>query len=317
MKRIVAALAAFLFAAVLLSGCAGGNALKDGEKSIVATVFPQYDWLREILGEHPAHIRLTLLEDSGTDLHNYQPTAKDILSVSKADCFVYIGGNSDQWVADVLKNRSNPDRFEVNLMELLGNRVKEEELVEGMEGEEDEEEESPEYDEHIWLSLRNADLLVEELAKAVSEVDPENEALYTENANAYREKLSTLEKQYAEAVQAAGTKTLLFADRFPFRYLTEDYGLQYYAAFVGCSAETEASFETIVFLSNKVDELGLKYVLKIEGSDGKIASTVIRNTKKKDQKVLTLDSLQSADAANKHYLQVMEDNLTVLKEALQ
>ena len=207
-----------------------------------------------------------------------------------------------------------------------------EEVKEGMQGEkhehgdgrEDEDHdqgEETEYDEHVWLSLKNAAKLCGCIAEKLCELDPAGKDVYKANADAYIEKLNVLDKRYQDAVDAAETKTLLFADRFPFRYLTDDYGLDYYAAFAGCSAESEASFETIMFLANKVDELGLSSVFQIEGSDGRIARTVSDTTKSKDQTVLTLDSMQSttmADVKNgASYLSIMEKNLEVLKDALK
>ena len=185
----------------------------------------------------------------------------------------------------------------------------------------DEDEEEVEYDEHVWLSLRNAKILSAEIASALCEKDAANAAAYKANLASYTARLDSLDSKYAAAVKAGSKNTILFGDRFPFRYLVDDYGLDYFAAFVGCSAETEASFETVIFLSKKVDELGLNSVLKIESGDGKIARTIIQNTKKKNAKVLTLDSIQSTTAkqakAGTTYLKIMEDNLTVLVEALK
>ena len=168
--------------------------------------------------------------------------------------------------------------------------------------------------------VQNAEQCVLAIAESLSTLDPDNRELYESNAGAYTEKLKALDQEYEEAVSAGKTDTLLFGDRFPFRYLVEDYGLKYYAAFAGCSAETEASFETIIFLAEKVDELGLKYVLTIDNSDRKIAQTIVQNTKNGDQKILTLDSMQAAThdeaAGGTDYISVMESNLSVLKEAL-
>ncbi len=183
------------------------------------------------------------------------------------------------------------------------------------------EHEEKEYDEHVWLSLKNTKQLCNAIAEALEEIDPERADIYDANMVAYEEKLDDLNAQYQEPVDNAKQKTLLFGDRFPFRYLVDDYGLSYYAAFAGCSAESEASFETISFLAKKVDELGLKNIMTIEKSDQKIAKTIIENTATKDQKILTLDSMQSTtsdDIANgETYLSAMEKNLEVLKEALQ
>lgn len=292
---------------------------------VVTTIFPEYDWVRQIAGEELSHIDLTMLLDNGVDLHSYQPTADDIAKISDCDLFIYVGGESDEWVDDALKEAVNKDMKIINLLEVLGDSVKEEEMVEGMQSEEEEEGEEEEHeeekDEHVWLSLKNAETLCQAISADLQEIDPENKDVYDANASVYLEKLSVLDTAYQSAADAASQKTLLFGDRFPFRYLVDDYGLSYYAAFVGCSAETEASFETITFLAGKVDELGLHSVLTLENSDQKIAKTIIENTSEKNQEILTLDSMQSttsADVANgTTYLSVMENNLNVLKKALQ
>lgn len=293
---------------------------------IVTTIYPEYDWVMNILGDNPAGAEVILLMDNGVDLHSYQPTAEDIMNITTSDVFVYVGGESDGWAGDALMT-SGESLVAVNLLEALGNAAKEEEVIEGMEAEEHEHEEGedheegPEYDEHVWLSLRNASSLVDSITSALSQADPENSETYIANANAYKEKLAALDAEYEKAVSSAPVKTLLFGDRFPFRYMTDDYGIDYYAAFVGCSAETEASFETVTFLANKLDELGLKSVMTIEGSDQKLANTIIKTSSSGDQQILTLDSIQSVtadDIANGNdYLAKMTNNLEVLKEALK
>lgn len=323
--------------AMLLSGC-GKSAGKSGKLSVVTTIFPEYDWTKQILGDKAKDVELTMLMADGTDLHSYQPSAKDIEKISNADVFIYVGGESDEWVNDALKEAKNKDMIVVNLMNVLGDAVKEEEVKEGMEvheqehdhdhehGEEAKEHEHEhehgevESDEHVWLSLRNAKACSAAIADALSKADSKNADIYKKNLKAYDEKLSELDNKYEEIVRSAGTKTLIFGDRFPFRYMVSDYGLDYFAAFVGCSAETEASFSTIQFLSNKVNELGIKHVMTIEKSDEKIAKTIVKNTRTKDQDILTLDSMQSTtaddvkDGAN--YIKIMEKNLDVLKKAL-
>jgi len=314
-----------LFLAALLSVCVGTTAFADesGEPiQIVATIFPEYDWVQQILGAQADNAELTLLLDSGVDLHNYQPTVDDILAVSDCDLFIYVGGESDEWVDDVLKEAVNEDMVVLDLLEILGDAAVEEETVEGMEtGEEENDEEETEYDEHVWLSLKNAQVFCEAIAEALEGIDPDHADLYAENAAEYLSELAALDEAYQAAVDEASVTTLLFGDRFPFRYLTEDYGLDYYAAFSGCSAESEASFETITFLAGKVDELGLNYVMTIESSDGKIAQTIISCTSTQEQEVLTLNSVQSTtlqDAAEGvTYLSIMEENLEVLTQALQ
>ena len=291
-----------------------------------------------------------MLLDKGTDLHSYQPTADDIAKISACDLFIYVGGESDGWVDDALKESSNPNMQVINLMEVMGDSAKEEEVKEGMQAEEEHDhdhdgeaaehdhdhdkeanhdhdhdhdntdEAEIEYDEHVWLSLRNTKKLVAEIEKAVEKIDAENKQVYEENTSKYLSKLDELDKEYEKAVAEAKRKTVLFGDRFPFRYMVDDYGLDYYAAFVGCSAETEASFNTVVFLANKVDELNLPVVLTIEKSDQKIAKTIIENTKEKNQKIEVMNSLQSVtgdEAKNgTSYYSVMKDNLEVLKKAL-
>lgn len=299
------------------SSSGSGNKLK-----IVATIFPEYDWTREILGDRLKDVDLTLLLDNGTDLHSFQPAVKDIMKVSSCDLLIYVGGESDQWIEDVLKSAANPDMKTINLMETLKDFIKEEETVEGMqEKHHSHEEDEKEYDEHVWTSLRNASAAAEVIADTLAELDPENSDIYKENLRSYQGELSSLDNEYQKTVDRSTHKTLLFADRFPFRYLVDDYGISYYAAFSGCSAESEASFKTITFLAEKVDELGLKEVFTIEKSDDRIAETVIENTRDKDQKVAVLNSMQSITseeiADGTTYLSIMEDNLKVLKAALK
>ena len=321
-----------LLAAVLFVGCftacgrdPGQPAGNGGAKQIVTTIFPVYDWIMNLLGENPAGFEVTMLLDSGVDLHSYQPTADDMKKIATCDLFVYVGGESDEWVDDALQEAVNSKMTVVKLLDVLGNLAKEEELVEGMQAEEEHEaeeaEEEVEYDEHVWLSLRSAAKLVQSLADSLQKIDADHAAVYQANAAAYVDKLNALDAQYETAVASAAVKTLLFGDRFPFRYLADDYGLTYYAAFAGCSAETEASFETVRFLARKVDELSLHAVMTIEGTDHRIAQTIVQSTQTKDQQILTLDSMQSATAKDVEngttYLAVMERNLSVLKSALQ
>ena len=329
MKKMIALLLALLMAVGMLAGCAKQNDDTDDTTDklrIVTTIFPEYDWVKEILGDKADHADITMLLDNGVDLHSYQPTADDIVKISDCDLFLYVGGESEGWVEDALKNATNKDRKVINLLDVLGDKVKSEEVVEGMQEEEHEHEEGEaheygeEADEHVWLSLKNAEVLVGAISNALQELDAENMEIYAENADAYVKKLSALDAEYQTAVDNATCKTVLFGDRFPFRYLVDDYGLNYYAAFVGCSAETEASFETISFLAKKVDELGLPCVLTIEGAQHKIGETIVQNTAEKNQKVLTMDSMQSTTSKDVKngttYLSVMEQNLSVLKEAL-
>ncbi|MDD6742505.1 MAG: metal ABC transporter substrate-binding protein [Roseburia porci] len=336
MKKYISLLLAAVVTACCLSGCGqkisntqtneNGQSTEISENDsqkmkVVTTIFPEYDWVKQIAGEEASNLELTMLLDNGVDLHSYQPTADDIMKISECDLFIYVGGESDAWVEDALKEAVNKNMKVINLLDVLGNTVKEEEVVEGMQTEEEESEEGPEYDEHVWLSLKNAKVLCKAIADDLADIDAENAHIYQSNEQDYVKKLDDLDKQYQEVVDASSQKTLIFGDRFPFRYMVDDYGLSYYAAFVGCSAETEASFETITFLAKKTDELGIRNIMTIEKSDQKIAKTIIDNTKDKNQNILTLDSMQSTtshDVKNgTTYFSVMEDNLEVLKEALQ
>ena len=509
MKKTLCILFALILALGIFAAC-GNKKPQDQEPSasapqesaeklrIVTTIFPMYDWIRQILGDRADQAELSMLINSGVDLHSFQPSAEDILKVSECDLFVYVGGESDEWVEDILETAQNKKMVAVNLLEALGEGVKTEEVKEGMEADHDHEHEheeieaeeikdrtleefagewkslypmlqngeldayaeheaeedgstkeealkelsekwnceateiridgnhitfvladkttktaaytyagysavkdedgditgvryqfetkdenapkyvqfndhgheptaevehfhvyfgdesfetlldsesnpffvpaastadeileelteghhhEEEYDEHVWLSLKNASVLCNTLCDEISGLDPNNKAAYEANTSAYVAKLDALDAQYQAAVDAAKVKTLLFGDRFPFRYLADDYGLDYYAAFVGCSAASEASFETIAFLAEKVDELGLKAIMQIESADGSIANTIRETTKTKDQKVLTMNSLQSTTstdvAEGATYLAAMEENLTVLQDALQ
>ena len=314
MKRISALVICFVLM-FTMSACGVG---KNSKIQIVTTIFPVYDWVREIVGDND-NIEITMLIDSGADLHSFQPTTDDIINMTTCDMFVYVGGESDKWAEDALKEKQNKDMVIINLLDALEDGKKEEEIKEGMEAEETEEEEI-EYDEHIWLSLKNAKILCGAISDGLSKADKENADNYKKNAESYLQKLDKLDGEYEQVVSAAKNKTLVFGDRFPFRYMTDDYGIDYYAAFVGCSADSEASFKTIIFLAEKLDALNLGYIMKIEGSKSDIANSVIENSKSKNAEILTLDSMQSVTAEKVKdgatYIGICEKNLEVLKKAL-
>lgn len=292
--------------------------------NIVCTIFPEYDWTREIA--KGTNTNITLLMKNGVDLHNYSPSATDIVKISSSDLFIYVGGESDVWIEDLLKSPTCKGLKTINLLEVLGDKVKEEEVVEGMQEhdheheEPDHEHEEPEYDEHVWLSLKNTKILSEAIADAMKEIDVNNAAIYEKNAKDYISALSALDSEYESSLKNVKNRTVVFCDRFPFRYLVNDYNISYYAAFVGCSAETEASFETIAFLAKKIDELSLTHTFTIENSDDKIANTVINTTANKNADILVLDSLQSTTDSEikegKTYISTMRQNLETLKKAL-
>ncbi len=310
---IVVLLPLFFFAAC------GKNSGEDSKKiKVVCTVFPVYDWTRNIaFGDE--NLDVSLLIKGGTDLHNYTPTVDDIIKISSADLFIYIGGESDAWVTDVLKQGGNKKQRVLNLMETLGSLAKEEEFREGMECDEGEEEEA--YDEHIWLSFRNAVFLCKKIAGVLSEIDSGSAQLIEHNAADYTARLESLNAAAASAVTSGSKKCLLFADRFPFRYFVDDYGLDYYAAFPGCSTESDASFKTIKYLADKIDELELNSICVIDGSDKKIAKLTGETSVRKVKDLVTFDSMQSVSAEKISegisYISVMEKNVSALKSALE
>lgn len=326
----------FIFS-FIFSSCTKTNSATSGKINIVCTTFPQYDWTKNIIKGCEDNFTLSLLMDKGSDLHNYQPTAQDMVKIASSDLFIHVGGESDIWVKDFLSESAEKNRIVLNLVNMLGDKAKITETVEGMqdshhhkddecedcdecEHHHDEEHEHNHNDEHVWLSLKNTQIFVNQIAKVIAEIDTKNAHIYEENAANYSAELSELDEQFSRMVNDSKRKTILFGDRFPFRYMVDDYGLDYFAAFSGCSAESEASFETIAFLSNKVSELKLPVVFAIEDSDKKIAQSIISNAKDADAKVLVLDSMQSVTSKDiengANYLDAMKKNFEVLKTAL-
>ncbi|MDD7319442.1 MAG: metal ABC transporter substrate-binding protein [Prevotellaceae bacterium] len=355
MKKIISIMIAMLMVLGLVSTQSFAEETK--KINVVTTTFPIYDWTRNILGDNIDHYNLEMLLDNGVDLHSYQPSVDDIVKIGNADLFIYTGGVSDTWAKDAINNATNKNIKVINLVETLGDKAKAEELVEGMEDHDDdhdhddhdhddedhddhdhddedhddhdhEDEDHDEHehhhehiDEHVWLSLKNADKLCKAIAEQLCAIDQQNADSIMKNYEEYSKQLEDLDDEYEDAVEKSTNKTILVADRLPLRYLVDDYDLKYYAAFSGCSAESEASFETVAFLAKKLNELKLKNVLTIDGRTNKIAETVIQTSENKDQNILVLDSMQSVSAEavknGASYLTIMKDNLEVLKQALQ
>ena len=524
-KKSITAILSIAMAAASFTGCSSGNN-KSSDNSdvkatvsspaasksynVVCTIFPEYDWVKEIIGEHANNVNLTYLLDSGIDLHNYQPTADDIMKITSCDMFVYVGGESDKWVEDTLKQANNKNMKVINLIDVLGDSAKVEELKEGMQESEHEhghehnadfddddvtdrtlsewngswqstyplllygsldevwehkvedddtmtaedykkkyttayetdvvtinikapeveyvttektikadydycgfyirtkddgskqvrykfekksgddnaakyivfsdhniepsepehfhlysgndgfdalveegthfptyyptslsaddiveemtggekhdhdhehEEGEEEYDEHVWLSVKNAKVLCAEIEKNLEAIDPANASDYKANLDSYVAKLSDLDNSFQTLVDGSSVKTLVFGDRFPFRYFVDDYGLDYYAAFIGCSAESEASFETIKFLSDKIKELDCDTVFTLENSNKDIADSIITNSGKKNVKTAELNSLQSISKSDINsgasYISLMQKNYDVLADAMK
>jgi len=398
MKKVIATLLTCLLLVTPLSGCATtGIAATNTSFSIVSTVFPPYDWVSQILGDNIENFDLTFLTDNGVDLHNFQPSVGDVARISASDMFIYVGGHSDGWVADILSEPVNPNMIVINLMDILENAVSlqsqhnsshtcshgvyhgsnhHDHYCEYEHSDCDHNDcdhhhdncthhndydhhhdncndhndcdhhhdncndhndcdhhhddcyhhhECDDYhhhynDEHVWLSLNNAKTLCAAITDALAQLDPDNAEQYRTNSNIYIDELRALNAEYEAVVDAATVSSLLFADRFPFHYLMHDYELSYYAAFPGCHAETEASFATMAFLIEKVNELSLTSIFVTESSDQSIARTIARDSNQNPQ-ILVLDSMQSITAGDVRngvtYLSIMESNLDVLREALQ
>ena len=341
-----AILVAALFALVACNDNPKSKIAKDHKLSVVTTIYPEFSWTKSILGNQTSSVDLSLLIKNGIDLHSFKPTAQDIAKIANADMVIYVGGESDEWIEKALEATPKKGRTEINLMKVLGDRVKAEEIVEGMQAEEEHHhehaeehehehhdehaekhehhhhDEEVENDEHVWLSLKNAEVIVKKISEELSKLDAAHTAIYKQNTDAYVAQIQALDAEYSEVVNGSARKTVLFGDRFPFRYLVDDYGIKYYAAFVGCSAESEASFETIAFLAGKMDAESLPVIFTIENSNGKIAKAVLAASKKsQNSQILILNSMQSVTekqiAEGIDYLSLMKSNLEVLKKALK
>lgn len=328
MKRIIHIFGTFVLGAALLCGCGTQTTpIEQGadKVSVVCTTFPQYDWVMNLLGEARGEFDVSLLVKNSADIHNYQPSAQDMIAMKEADLFLYVGGESDAWVADLMKADMTMSDKSVSLVGALGDAALVEEIVEGMEhdhdhehGEEHDHEEV--LDEHVWLSLENAEILCQYISGRLQELAPEQAEVIAENTAEYINALHDLSAEYQEMVDESARNALIFGDRFPFRYLTEDYDLEYYAAFAGCNAEVEAGFDTIIGLADKVDELDVPCVLVIDGSDKSLAEAILNTAVDGDREILVLDSMQSVSwediLQGTNYLDIMKANLEVLRKAL-
>ena len=319
-KRFLLGMAVLLMW-LLLTGCAGEGTADDGKISVVCTNFPAFDFVTNIVGEDNENIKVTYLLEKGVDMHNYQASADAIAQIMKADLCVYVGGESEAWVEDVLESSSAKNVRKVRFMDVV--ELKHEEIKEGMERDHEEHEHAEEctYDEHVWLSLKNAVKMTETVSAALISLDADNSDIYRVNANEYIAKLNALDEEYRILADSAKNKVIVVADRFPFLYLADDYGIEYYAAFPGCSAESEAGFETITFLVGKVKEYNVPVVFQIETSNGSLVKTVITASGVDNVKSGTLDSMQSVSKekieSGYSYIAAMKNNLLALKEALK
>lgn len=299
-----------IFAAISLAACSPKEAEKAEKPTVVCSGFAQYDWVCNLIGGEADRWNIVRINESGADMHSYQPTAEDAVTITGCDLIVYTGGISEEWIEDMINQSGDFAGREYALLSCGDVKFVDEEGHQGHSHEE--------ADEHIWLSPAEAVLFCSDITELLSEIDPENSQIYEENCKKYTEELENIDSQYKKAVEEASKKTVIVADRFPFRYLFEDCGLTYFAAFSGCSAETEASFERVAFLAGKLDEENLKALIVTEDGNYSIAQTVIENSKSKNAEILTMDSMQSVDSGDKEksYIKVMEANLKTLKKAL-
>lgn len=320
LKKIYKLIPVLTIIMLVLAGCTSvSRERSDGKYTVCCTVFPGYDWARACIGDDK-DIELIYLLDDGEDMHSYQPSVSDIACITEADMFIYVGGPSDEWVLELLDSNSNPDQIRVCMMDVLSDSIKEEEIVEGMQADEEEAEQGEiEYDEHVWLSFDNASIVVSYIADALGTMNEAGREQYITRAKEYASRLNDMRVAY-EGKMAGRTKdTIIVADRFPFRYLVDEFGVKYYAAFPGCSAESESSFETIVFLIEKARECEVGNIYIIENADDKLASTIADNCPD-DIDILVLDSMQSVTVedieAGASYIGYMTDNMEALLTGL-
>ena len=315
-KKIIALILALFCAVLCFTACGTPKEEKsDGKIKVVTTIFPPYDYTRQIGKDN---VDVSMLLKPGMESHNFDPTPQDIIKIQEADLFIYVGGESDAWVKDILESGDKKPQKSLAIMDVVEKVA--EETVEGMTAEKEEREEDSdeiEYDEHVWTSPKNAEIIANSIMKALCEIDQKNKDDYIKAGNDYSLQLKELDKAYKEVVDNAKLHTIIFADRFPFRYLADEFGLSYFAAFPGCSAETEPSAATVSFLIDKVKEMKIPVVFTIEFSNGKIADTICEATGAKRLEMHSCHNLSSEMfESGETYISLMKKNLNNLKEAL-
>jgi zinc transport system substrate-binding protein len=315
LKRTIFILVMFA-AAFFITGCGQNNNTaeqnSDGKISVITTNFPSYDFVRQIAGDR---VNLDMLLPPGAESHSFEPSPKDIIAIQNSDIFIYVGGESDSWIDRILDSMDTENMKILSMMDCVD--VVEEEIVEGMEEDPDEEEEEDAYDEHVWTSPQNAILIVGSITELLCDADNANADFYRQNAAAYIESLRELDSAFKDVVAGAKRKTIIFADRFPFRYFADAYGLSYFAAFPGCSTETEPSAATVAFLINKVREEQIPVVFHIELSNERMADTISGETGAKKLLLHSCHNVTKRDFdAGLGYLELMRRNAENLREAL-
>lgn len=315
LNKVILLVAIVVLSMTALSACGkkeDSTEISTDKINVVASIFPEYDFLRQIGGDH---INLTMLLMPGAESHSFEPTPQDIKAVTKSDMFVYVGGDSDTWVASMLDSIDTKSTDVVTLMDCVS--LVEEETVDGMTAEEEEDSGEVEYDEHVWTSPKNAMLIAQKLCDNLCQVDPDNAVDYKQNTKDYIDKLTDLDQKFQNVVDNAKRKEIVVGDRFPFRYFVDEYGLTYYAAFPGCSTDTEASAATIAFLNDKVKQDSIPVVFHIELSNEKVCDAICEATGAKSELLNAVHNISKSDFdAGITYIDLMEHNVEVLKEAL-
>lgn len=315
-KKIICLFLTAILILLCFSSCSAGEITDDGDKlKIVTTIFPQYDFARSIGGDR---VYLKMLITPGVESHSYEPTPQDIIAVKNCDIFICTGGESDVWSNVILKSIDTENITVIQMMDCVN--IVEEEIVDGMKEKigTGEEEEEHEYDEHVWTSLKNVKKISSEIGNAMILKDSLNEEYYRDNLNKFLDELDSLDSEYKNAVNKAKNKTLIFGDRFPFRYLFKDYELKYYAAFPGCSTESDVSAKNMMFLIDKVREENLPIVYYIEFSARKIADTISSETGAEPLLFHSCHTVSKSDFdSGVTYLSLMKQNLENLKRGLK
>lgn len=315
-----------LFISLLVSfcGCDRSNVQENKKKtSIVVTTVPLYDWAKSIVGSASNDVDITVLQDSGVDLHDYQPTAKDIIIIGKADIFIFVGGQSDNWVPNVLSQVKNTNRKNINALSLVKDMMHKN-CHSKCNHHHDHHHDHDLHtlpDEHIWLSLRFAKKVCDEIAHSLIHVYPNEKDIFIANLEKYNAKLTKLDTSFSQYVSNAKNKSVIIADRFPFAHFFSDYGLTHFAAFEGCTAEADASFQTIMHLSQKLKTLNLPTIYTLEGGGDKIAKRIIEMSKQDKTAIKKLNSMQNTplDKFTKlgGYIEIMKSNIAALKETIK
>lgn len=318
MKKWISVIFMLLMSLLMITACVSKEEINLNEKKglqIVSTVFPGYDFAKQIVGDNA---EVSMLLPPGVESHSYEPSPQDIINIQNSDIFIYVGGESEQWVDKILDSMDNKV-ITVKMMDAV--QLYEEEIIDGMQKEQDSDDEASEeheYDEHIWTSLKNAQNIVARINEAVVSLDSKNKSVYDKNTKSYIEKLDNLDKEFENLFKTFEKPTLIFGDRFPFRYFVEDYNLDYFAAFPGCSSETEPSASTIAFLIDKVKEKSLNTVFYIEFSNHNIADTIAESTGAKTAMLHSCHNISKKDMdSGVSYYYLMEQNYETLKGALQ